>query len=132
MTARAKRSRRSPPEAGPTPRPAGRRALDRIRAAAQGADPAEVDFLIHALVDADPVMRRAAAWSLGELREPRARPWLEAMVADPSPEARSIAVEALGRIGRSESRASLEPALADPIPRVREQAAWALWSIGEP
>ena len=132
MTVRAKRSQRArSSNARSLVRPENR-TLERIRAASEGREPSEADFLIQALSDSDPILRRAAAWSLGERREARARPWLEAMVSDATPEARSIAAEALGRIARPESRMVLEGALSDENPRVREQAAWALWAIADP
>lgn len=61
--------------------------------------------LAERLGDPNPVVRRNAAWALGELRHPRG-------------------------VGRAE-RLALMAALADSDPRVRAAAAWSLGDLGE-
>lgn len=61
-------------------------------------------FLENALSDPDPVVRRNAAWAVGELRHPR-----------------GLSKAAVPRLIR---------ALGDPVPEVRAAAAWSLGDLG--
>ncbi|WP_457653891.1 M56 family metallopeptidase [Rhodocaloribacter sp.] len=92
-----------------------------------------VKRLMAALDDADPSVRRRAAYGLGERRIEAAVPSLaEALTSDPSPRMRRVTAWALGEIGDAGATKSLTRALAyDPEPSVRAKAAWALGEIGD-
>jgi HEAT repeat protein len=66
------------------------------------------------LGDSDAVVRARAATVVGGMREPSARPALEALVvSDPDPFVRSNAAWALGQLGNAASRAALVQASSD-------------------
>ncbi|MEM7357120.1 MAG: HEAT repeat domain-containing protein, partial [Acidobacteriota bacterium] len=95
------------------------------------AAPALAESLDHG----DPVVRRNAAWGLGELRHPRdiPEPGLDALTAtldDPDPSVRAAAAWALGdiRVRRAIPRL-IEILAQDPEERVRALAAEALGEI---
>jgi len=69
------------------------RALGRIR------DPSTLGLLADALQDIHPLVRKAAAWSLGQVGRRKAVEPLIAALGDPDEEVRSEAKEALVRIG---------------------------------
>jgi HEAT repeat protein len=77
--------------------------------------------------------RSAAAYALGMMREPRAVPHLEAMVADRKESAtvRGHAAEALAYLKKQRSFPVLLSALDDPEPEVRRWAAFALGELGD-
>ena len=92
-----------------------------------------VKHLMAALEDADPGVRRRAAYELGERGIEAAAPSLaEALTSDPSPRVRRVAAWALGEIGAGGATKSLTRALAyDAEASVRAKAAWALGEIGD-
>lgn len=91
--------------------------------------------LVEALADGNPVVRRHAAWGLGELRHPRGIPdhGLDALartLADPDASVRAAAAWSLGdiRVRRAIPRL-IEALRDDPEPQVRALAAEALGEI---
>ncbi|HUJ77843.1 MAG TPA: HEAT repeat domain-containing protein, partial [Thermoplasmata archaeon] len=125
MVARPGRSR-PPPAGAPRPDTPVADRLSAIRRLAHAAPPVDTAPLLRALADPEPVVRRAAAWALGTIRDPRTRTGLEASLGDPDPAVRGSIAEALGALGRAEARPALERTLADPEASVRSKAAWAL------
>ncbi len=90
--------------------------------------------LLSALASSDPVVRRHAAWGLGEIRQPRGIPkeGLDALVralADPDAEVRAAAAWAAGDIRIPAAVPDLLRLLHDPSPRIRAEAALALGEI---
>ncbi len=96
-------------------------------------DPALVDPLLVLLDDADPGVRRQAAWSLGQFgflpapcgREAEIALRLRPLLRDPSALLRATAAEALGKVAGPDAPALATPALDDPAPSVRAEAALA-------
>lgn len=89
------------------------------------------DALIAALDDSDEVLRREAAWALGELADPRAVETLIVHLADSWMEVADYAGVALSAIG-APAAAPLIAALASDNSEVRWRAAAALGRIGDP
>lgn len=88
-------------------------------------------FLFDALGDTDPVLRRRAAWALGEFESRRAVPPLLERTRDPEPGVRGTAAWALGEIKDRRAAARLaEMLVSDDDVLVREMAALALGEIG--
>jgi HEAT repeat protein/beta-lactamase regulating signal transducer with metallopeptidase domain len=85
-----------------------------------------VPALILALKDAEVEVRRAAAQSLSNLRDPRAVPGLIEATRDSDAEVRASAVAALGEIGDRRAAAALGQALKDPAKDVKRAAFNAL------
>ncbi len=91
----------------------------------------EIAALMSALADGEPLMRKCAAWALGELREKGAVEVLVKVLRE-STEAivRQTAAEALGKIGDARAVRSLAEALGDSAPETAFAAAVALERIG--
>lgn len=80
--------------------------------------------------DAEPEVRRAAAFALGLLQTEPAGAALAALLVsgkEPDALARALAAEALGRCDPGRHPAALSRALADPDPEVLEAALLAVW-----
>ncbi len=88
-----------------------------------------VEPLAPALKDPRPEIRRFAAYALGKVRDPRAAPALEEVLADADPKMQEAAAEALAEI-----RAASAPALAlkHADSRVRRRAAFWLGFSKDP
>ena len=85
-----------------------------------------VPALILALKDREVEVRRAAAQSLANLRDPRAVPGLIEATRDSDAEVRACAVMALGEIGDRRAATALGQALKDPARDVKRAAFNAL------
>jgi HEAT repeat protein len=124
-------------------RPAGRNTLLAVAAAAMlvavptaalhpwTVGPREAE-LVARLDAADPLVRRAAVWSLAARGSSGARVALVARLHDPDPATRGVAAWGLGKLG---DRAALEPlvaALRDADAHVREMAVLALGDLHDP
>jgi HEAT repeat protein len=94
--------------------------------------PEAVPDLIFALRDEDTWVRVAAAWALGEIRDPAAVSALAKALTDREWAVRADAALALGRIRRPEAISALAAVMQDEEALVREEAAWALRQIGTP
>ncbi|MFQ5569318.1 MAG: HEAT repeat domain-containing protein [Rhodothermales bacterium] len=92
--------------------------------------PVAVESLKDALEDDNPMVRRHAAYALGEAQDGAALDALKSTVHDGAVEVRLEAVRALGKIGGSCATPTLRLALHDESLEVREMAAWALAQIG--
>ena len=97
------------------------------------------DELIEALLEhEDPLMRTAAAYGLGVLRDPEAvAPLVQALAMDEDPQVRAAAADALGVVGKGKAEEELLLALAADLDvGVRVAAAQALgvlsthWAAG--
>ncbi len=88
--------------------------------------------LIDKLHHANPVLRREAAQSLGELADSRALDPLLTILRDPDAEVRRKAATALGAFSESRAVAALIGALGDNDSSVQWAASEALGGIGEP
>jgi HEAT repeat protein/beta-lactamase regulating signal transducer with metallopeptidase domain len=97
-------------------------------AAAQdaNADTTVVDALIARLKDEDAEVRRAAAHSLGRLKDSRAVPGLMGALGDSEPRVRAAAAEALGEFEDARAVAPLAALLNDPSTEVKHSALEAL------
>lgn len=96
-------------------------------------DPTLVEVLAAALKDSNPLVRRSAAYALGnfEARAKSAQGALEAVLAsDPSPAVRQNIAWALGKIG-PETITSLKAALRDADPAVQRDAAKSIGRFKE-
>ncbi|MCI0485817.1 MAG: M56 family metallopeptidase [Blastocatellia bacterium] len=93
------------------------------------SDVRAVKPLINALRDDDPVVRRIAAWALGEIRSPRAIESLRQHLSDSDADVRAQAAQSLGDIEDKQPVEDLMLALKDPYPQVRLKAAHALGDI---
>jgi beta-lactamase regulating signal transducer with metallopeptidase domain len=102
---------------------------------AQAMDHSDTDLaaaaFISALEDPDPMVRKEAAFALGEIRSRRATAPLIAALEDPAPAVRHEAAFALGNRGDREAVPYLLNALNDESPGVRKEAAFALANIGD-
>ncbi len=90
------------------------------------ADTGVVDALVARLADENAEVRRAAANSLGRLKDPRAVPGLLAALKDSEPEVRASVAEALGELEDSRAIAPLAALLNDPSTEVKQSALDAL------
>lgn len=95
------------------------------------SDTTVVSALAQALAsDADDGVRRAAAWSLGQLESHAAVPALSAALRrDRDIEVRRNCAWALGQIEDAGSVDALQAVLSDPDHELREKAVWALGQI---
>jgi HEAT repeat protein/beta-lactamase regulating signal transducer with metallopeptidase domain len=104
--------------------------------AAKGAteDTTVVNALIARLKDENAGVRRAAAQSLGRLRDPRAVLPLIAVLADSDGEVRSTAIEALANLEDPRAIGPIAGLLKDPVTDVKRNALSALsrWEQGVP
>jgi HEAT repeat protein len=91
-----------------------------------------VPKLIEALRDENPWARFIAAWSLGEIKDPRAVEPLIATLKDKDFRVRWNAAKALGEIGDPKAVKPLIAALKDENSGVRSNAAWSLGEIQDP
>jgi HEAT repeat protein len=76
-------------------------------------------------------LRKAAAFSLGELGAQDAVGGLLALTRDPVPIVRTAAATALGKIGAPVDVGPLVALLDDSYPEAAQMAAWALGEIGD-
>jgi hypothetical protein len=88
--------------------------------------------LAAALADPDPIVRRQAAWAMGEAEDPGHVASLHSRLADSDPRVRGVAAWALGEIKDPRSVAPLTALLTDGDARVREMAALAIGEIEDP
>jgi HEAT repeat protein len=84
------------------------------------------------LEDDDPLVRRHAAWALGELESSRGVDPLIDRLGDDDADVRLVAAWALGEIKEHEAIEPLIDLLEDDDPLVREMAVLALGEIGHP
>ena len=84
------------------------------------------------LDDEDPLVRRHAAWSLGEAEDAAAVDALVAALADPDPRVRVVAAWSLGEIKDLRALEPLRLALRDDDPGVREMAVLAIGELEHP
>jgi HEAT repeat protein len=73
--------------------------------------------------------KKRAAFVLGELAVPEARPLLVEAVTDENPEVRAAAVSALGKLGDPGTAPSIGPLLDDPDERVRAESIRVLGEL---
>jgi HEAT repeat protein len=83
-------------------------------------------LLQRAVKDEHPLVRRAAAWALGRVRDPRATRALQEAARDRDAAVRATAVEALGEQPDAAALATLLERLHDKDAFVRRQAARAI------
>ncbi|NIM50511.1 MAG: hypothetical protein GTO22_14885 [Gemmatimonadales bacterium] len=101
-----------------------------VRGGEQESDP--VARRVRELQDSDPLVRRHAAWALGELESSRGvRPLIERL-EDPNAEVRQAAAWALGEIKDHMAIQPLIELLGDEDPLVREMAVLSLGEIEHP
>ena len=112
------------PSQSPVPSPA----VSREMTARQdtNADTGVVSALIARLDDENADVRRAAAHSLGNLKDPRAVPGLIGALKDPEAKVRASAADALGEFEDPRSIAALAGLLNDPSTEVKRSALDAL------
>lgn len=89
----------------------------------------DVTQRISELQDSDPLVRRYAAWALGELESARGVDPLHARLRDDNANVRLVAAWALGEIKERDSVEPLIRLLEDPDPLVREMAVLSLGEI---
>ena len=97
-----------------------------VAAPSVSADTGVVEALIARLQDENAEVRRAAAHSLGRLKDPRAVPGLIGALRDSDPEVRESAAEALAEFEDSRAIQPLVALLSDPSTDVRHSALEAL------
>ena len=102
-----------------------RRLVEAFGAAGAPAVPA----LIQALGDSGWEVRRAAAWALGAIGDPRAVPALIKALGDRSEDVRRAAAEALGKLGDPQAVPALTERLQDESGDVRKAAQAAIQQI---
>jgi HEAT repeat protein/beta-lactamase regulating signal transducer with metallopeptidase domain len=91
-----------------------------------GADTGVVEALVARLQDENAEVRRAAAHSLGRLKDSRAVPGLIGALKDADPGVRASAAEALAELEDSRAIAPLAALLNDPSTEVKQSALDAL------
>ncbi|MDY6836292.1 MAG: HEAT repeat domain-containing protein [Chloroflexota bacterium] len=91
-----------------------------------------LDPTIQSLADRDPSIRWGAAWTLGEIGDSRAIPFLIAALDNKDNYVRRHVIESLGRIGGAEAAPPLINALEDDDVWVRRDAVNALANVGRP
>ena len=118
----------SAPSASPSQSPTIGSILSRASSTKQvaNADTGVVSALIARLGDENADVRRAAAHSLGNLKDPRAVPGLIGALKDSEPKVRATAAEALGELEDSRAIAPLADLLNDPSTEVKKSALDAL------
>jgi HEAT repeat protein/beta-lactamase regulating signal transducer with metallopeptidase domain len=94
--------------------------------ASTAADTGVVNALIARLEDENADVRRAAAHSLGQLKDARAVPGLIGALKDPEPKVRAAAAEALAEFEDSRAIVPLTAMLNDPSTEVKQSALDAL------
>ena len=94
-------------------------------------DTRAVEALINALVDTNPIVRRAVAEALGGLGDARAVEALINALVDTNPIVRRAVAEALGGLGDARAVEALITALADTDEQVRRIAAVVLGQLGD-
>jgi hypothetical protein len=92
----------------------------------------DVEQRVHELEDGDPLVRRHAAWALGELESSRGVDPLIDRLGDDDADVRLVAAWALGEIKEHKAVEPLIELLEDGDPLVREMAVLALGEIGHP
>jgi HEAT repeat protein len=92
----------------------------------------EVAQRINELQDRNPLVRRYAAWALGELESPRGVGPLHGRLRDSNADVRLVAAWALGEIKERDSIEPLMEVLEDGDPLVREMAVLSLGEIEHP
>lgn len=93
---------------------------------------AAVEPLLPALHDPDRQVRTAAAWVLGELKDPRAVAAVAELLHDEERLVREAAAKALGEIGAASAIGPLFTTLHDKEVSLRQYAAKSLGKIGGP
>ncbi|MGD2216995.1 MAG: HEAT repeat domain-containing protein [Gemmatimonadales bacterium] len=109
-------------------------ALPQLKAEIRGAlqEDDAVAQRVRELQDGDPLVRRYAAWALGELEDTRGvRPLIEAL-EDRNADVRLVAAWSLGEIKEDMAIPPLIESLEDDDPLVREMAVLALGEIEHP
>jgi HEAT repeat protein len=92
-----------------------------------------LSILGEALLCETPVLRAAAASTLGQMENPRTFPYLLAALEDPDAWVREHAAQALGRLGMPEAAGALERLVRmDPASQVRVSAVESLGRVGGP
>lgn len=87
------------------------------------------DALARALSDAEPSVRRQAAFALGILDGRSAVRELQNALQDGDPGVRAAAASALGKVGTAEDGRALVPLLADPSAPVRQRTLRSLGTL---
>jgi HEAT repeat protein len=106
---------------------------DAVSALGSAHDNPEAASLAHAaLSDADPAVREAAAYALGEIGGEMSLRALEQALRDPEHDVKSTAIEALASIGGDQAALALAPILDDPDATLRAAAVDALSEIAGP
>jgi HEAT repeat protein/beta-lactamase regulating signal transducer with metallopeptidase domain len=116
------------PASSPSQSPGAAAVISRAPFAAQHAtaDTGVVEALIARLSDENAEVRRAAAHSLGRLKDSRAVPGLIGALKDSEPSVRASAAEALAELEDSRAIAPLAALLNDPSTEVKQSALDAL------
>jgi hypothetical protein len=106
---------------------------DAVSALGSAHDNPEAASLAHAaLSDADPAVREAAAYALGEIGGEMSLRALELALRDPEHDVKATAIEALASIGGDQAALALAPILDDPDATLRAAAVDALSEIAGP
>ncbi len=92
---------------------------------------AAIPALVLALQDRQAVVRRLAAWALGEMRFPETAPALAVLLSDTDPLVRAEAAGALGDMGEVRWLPVFHAMLHDPEPAVRTRVVHALGDLAE-
>ncbi len=94
-----------------------------------GSPVARPALLARSLVDHAEELRRMAAFSLGEMDDPAAVPFLVDALDDSDVQTRALAVEALGKLKAAGAVHAMLPLLDDPDPEVAGMTLLALWKV---